>query len=122
VAHVDDRILPTIKKLLGLDENYEAFDVDIMMHINSALGTLTQLGIGPPDGFMIEDADATWASFLGTNFAMNPVKTYVWLRVRLLFDPPATSFLIESYTKQAQELEWRINVLREGTEWVPATV
>lgn len=115
---MDDRILPTIKKLLGIDENDKSFDVDITMHINSALGTLQQLGVGPPDGFAIEDDTATWATFLGTDFSMNPVKTYVYLRVRLLFDPPATSFAIDAYTKQCQELEWRLNARREEQTWV----
>jgi hypothetical protein len=115
---VDDRILPTVKKVLGLVEADTSFDVDILMHINTALGTLTQLGIGPAEGFEIEDATATWATFLDNDKAKNPVKSYVVLRVRLLFDPPTTSFAIESYVKQQEELEWRLNVLREDTEWV----
>ena len=115
---MDDRILPTIKKLLGLAESYEAFDVDVMLHINSAFGTLTQLGIGPVEGFMIEDAEAVWSTFLGDDLRLNSVKTYVYFRVRMIFDPPATSFVIEALTKQIQELEWRLNVVREETQWV----
>jgi hypothetical protein len=115
---VDDRILPSIKKLLGLDETYDAFDVDITMHINSAFGTLTQLGLGPSEGFMITGNDDTWATFLGNDPRLNPIKTYIYLRVRLLFDPPATSFAIDSYNKQCQELEWRLNVQREEDTWV----
>jgi hypothetical protein len=93
------------------------FDLDIITHINSAFSTLTQLGVGPAEGFMIEDATAVWSDFIGDDIQYNSVKSYVFLRVRLLFDPPATSYLIAAYEKQIQELEWRLSVLREGTEW-----
>lgn len=109
----DDRILPSIKKLLGLNEMDASFDIDIILHINSAFGTLSQLGVGPAEGFAIEDATATWATFLKNDLRLNPVKTYVYIRARLLFDPPATSFAIDAYTKQCEELEWRLNILRE---------
>lgn len=115
---MDDRILPNIKKLLNLAESYEAFDTDVMLHINSAFGTLSQIGIGPAEGFMIEDAEAVWATFLGDDPRLNSVKTYVYLRVRMVFDPPSTSFVIDALTKQIQELEWRLNVVREETKWV----
>jgi hypothetical protein len=88
-----------------------------MMHINSVFVTLNQLGIGPENGFAIEDALPTWADFLGDDLRYNSVKTYVYLRVRLLFDPPATSFLISAMKEQVQELEWRLNVHREGESW-----
>lgn len=115
---MSDSILLSTKKILGLEEDYTEFDVDILTHINSAFTTLQQLGIGPPEGFSIEDEDALWADFL-TDERLNSVKTYVYLRVRLLFDPPTTSYLIESLSKQAHELEWRLNVTREGDEWIP---
>jgi len=110
-------ILTSTKKTLGIDATYTAFDADIVMHINSVLATLNQLGIGPAQGFMIEDETAVWADFLGTDPRLNSVKSYVYLRVRLLFDPPTTSYLMESLNRQAQEFEWRLNAFREDTAW-----
>lgn len=112
-----DSILTSTKKVLGIAADYEAFDVDILMHINSVFSILHQLGLGPEDGFVIEDDTATWDAFLGDDPRINSVKTYVYLRVRLMFDPPTTSYLIESTRKQAEELEWRLNVVREGDSW-----
>jgi hypothetical protein len=111
-------ILESTKKTLGIDAAYEVFDVDILMHINSVFATLNQLGIGPVDGYEIEDATPEWADFLGTDKRLNSVKSYVYLRVRLMFDPPSTSYLIDAMRKQAEELEWRLNVYREDTAWV----
>lgn len=112
-----DSILNGTKKVLGLDPSYTVFDVDIQMHINSVFSTLTQLGIGPIDGFMIEGADTEWSAFLENDFRLNSVKSYMYLRVRMLFDPPPTSFLIDAQDKQIKELEWRLNVTREGDSW-----
>ena len=109
-----DSILVSTKKILGIDAAYTAFDVDIITHINSAFSTLNQLGIGPIDGFMIIDDTTTWDLFLDYDPRMNAVKSYVYLRVRLLFDPPTTSYLITAMKEQVQELEWRLNVVREG--------
>lgn len=117
-----DSILTTVKKVLGLAEDYTAFDVDIIMHINSILSVVNQLGVGPGEGFSIEDKAPTWEQFLGTDPRKNDVKTYVYLRVRLLFDPPSTSHAIASVKEQYKELEWRINVEREGTEWTSPSV
>lgn len=111
-------ILTSVKKTLGLSEDYTAFDEDVILFINGVFSTLTQLGIGPSQGFMIEDATATWSDFIGPDLEYNAVKTYACLRVRLLFDPPATSYLITSFKEQIKELEWRLNVKREHTEWV----
>lgn len=113
-----DSILSSVKKVLGLEEDYEAFDVDIIMHINSMLSVVNQLGVGPEEGFSIEDKEATWEQFLGTDPRKNDVKTYIYLRVRLLFDPPSTSHALAAVKEQYKELEWRINVEREGTAWV----
>lgn len=110
---MSDSILTNTKKVLGIEADYAAFDTDIVMHINSVFSTLNQLGIGPVDGFAIEDAEATWDSFLETDLRLNAVKTYMYLRVRLLFDPPSTSYHITSLKEQIQELEWRLNVQRE---------
>lgn len=108
-----DSILDSTKKVLGLDSAYTAFDQDVMMHINSVFSTLHQLGIGPDNGFMIENKVPTWTQYLGPDKNLNSVKSYVYLKVRLLFDPPATSFAIAAMEKQIEELEWRINVHRE---------
>jgi len=118
-------ILTNVKKLVGLAEADTSFDPDIIIHINAILAVLTQLGIGPEDGFTIEDAEPTWRDFLNDDKLMNMAKTYVYLRVRLLFDPPSTSFVIESLNKQIEELEVRMSIVREGDSWVdpmPATV
>ena len=114
-------ILTSTKKILGIEESYTAFDPDIIMHINTVFAVLTQVGIGPVAGFAIEDSTATWDAFLGTDPLLNSVKTYVYLRVRLLFDPPATSFAIEAMKEQIKEIEWRLNAYREETAWVDPT-
>lgn len=106
-----DSILATTKKALGLDADYDAFDVDIIMHVNSVLSTLNQLGVGNPDGFMIEDDSATWPDFLNDDPKLNFVKSYIYTRVRLLFDPPDSPVAITSLENQIKEAEWRINVM-----------
>jgi hypothetical protein len=115
---MEQSILTSTKKILGLAANYTAFDHDVITHINSAFSTLTQLGIGPTQGFQIEDEDAVWEDFLGNDIQLDSVKTYVYLRVRLLFDPPATSYLIGAFEKQLEELTWRLSAHREETGWV----
>jgi hypothetical protein len=117
---MEQSILTSTKKILGIAEDYTVFDLDILTHINTAFSTLTQLGVGPADGFMIEDATAVWTDFdpVDDHLNFNSVKSYVFLKVRMLFDPPTTSYLITATEKQLEELEWRLNVYREGTEWV----
>ena len=114
---MEPSILKSIKKVLGIGADYTAFDVDILMHVNTVFSTLHQLGIGPPEGFMVENEHALWSTFLEDDPRLNSVKTYMYLKVRLLFDPPATSFAIEAMEKQIQELEWRLSVVREGDHW-----
>lgn len=114
---MSNSILTSVKKNLGMEESYEAFDPDVLMHINSVFSDLQQLGIGPEAGFAIEDATTTWDAFLGTDLVLNSVKSYVYLRVRMLFDPPTTSPLIDSMKEQIQKFEWRISVHREGGSW-----
>ena len=111
-----ESILTSIKKLLGIDESYEHFDQDIIMHINSVLAILIQLGVGPSGGFTISDKTATWADFLGED-AVNPngVKTYVYMKVRLIFDPPTTQAAIDSLNRMVNEFEWRLNVSAENS-------
>jgi len=120
---VDVSILTTVKKSLGLVEDDASFDTDILLFINSVLANLNQIGVGPENGFQIEDNTATWESFLGTDPRLNNVKTFVYLKVRMLFDPPATSFAIAAIENQAKELEYRIYTAREVAQWPePVTV
>jgi hypothetical protein len=107
---MSDSILISTKKILGIDADYTAFDLDIITHINSVFTTLTQLGVGPITGFSIEDETASWDDYLTPWMNLNAVKSYMYLRVRLLFDPPTTSYHIASLKEQVLELEWRLNV------------
>ena len=102
---MSNSILRSTKKVLGLDDSYTVFDEDVIMHINSVFSILNQLGIGPIDGFRIEDATALWSDFLGDDLNLNSVKTYVFLRVKLLFDPPGTSYLITAMNEQIKEFD-----------------
>lgn len=115
---MEQSILTSTKKILGIAEDYTVFDLDIITHINTAFSTLTQMGVGPVGGFSIEDADSEWEEFIGEDSRYDAVKSYVFLKVRQLFDPPTTSYLITAVEKQIQELEWRLNVNRETTDWV----
>lgn len=119
---MSNSILTSTKKILGLPEGYTEFDQDVIMHINSVFSTLEQLGIGPVAGYMIDDAIPVWADYLANDFRLNSVRTYVYLRVRLLFDPPATSFHINAIEEQIKELEWRLNTHREGLSWTEPVV
>lgn len=105
-----DSILTSIKKLLGIAEEYTHFDDDIVMHINTVLMILTQVGIGPEEGFTIIDDSATWDEFLPEGSNLASVKSYIYLRVKLLFDPPLSSAVIESTNRMISELEWRLNI------------
>lgn len=107
-----ESILTSIKKMLGIDEEYTHFDADIIMHINSVLMILTQLGVGPAEGFMIEDDTSTWANFVPeVNAAqLNAIKSYIFMKVKLIFDPPLSSAVIDSMNRQIAEFEWRLNV------------
>lgn len=114
----DTSILTDVKKTLGLDEDYTAFDLDIVMHINTAFAILSQLGPGPSEGYMIEDNTATWSAFY-SDPKMNAVRTYVYLKVRSLFDPPQTGYLVDAMKQQLAEMEWRLNTVWEETGWTP---
>ena len=107
-----ESILTSIKKLLGITEEYTHFDQDIIMHINSVFMVLNQLGVGPSTGFSIEDSTTTWADFIPDMTAANVegVKTYMYLKVRMLFDPPTNSSVIESYNRTIAEYESRLNI------------
>ena len=106
---MEDSILISIKKLLGLTANDTAFDMDIIMHINSVFMILRQLGIGPEEGFRIEDKDATWDDYVDEEDNLEAVRTYIYLKVKLIFDPPLSSAVIEANKQIINELEWRLN-------------
>lgn len=105
-----ESILTSIKKLLGITEDYEHFDGELMIHINSVFAILNQLGVGPNAGFVIADKSFVWKDFLNDDKTLEFVKTFVYLKVRLLFDPPQSSAVIEAINRQASEYEWRILV------------
>lgn len=111
-----ESILTSIKKLLGIAEEYEHFDADLIMHINSVFSILTQLGVGPSEGFSIEDEVAVWTDFIPKKSKIEFVKSYVHLKVKLLFDPPLGSAVIESMNRMISELEWRIQVAADPVE------
>lgn len=107
-------ILDSVKKALGITSEYEHFDADLIMHINSVLSLLTQLGVGPVNGYSIEDKTATWTDFIQDDKQLQMVKSYVYLKVRLLFDPPQSSAVMDCIKTQILELEWRLNVVSEN--------
>lgn len=113
---MEDSILVTIKKLLGLDCNYTAFDTDIVVFINTAMMTLQQLGVGPVEGFTVTGAGETWADFLPSDMMLEGTKTYIYLTVKMVFDPPTSSFVMDAMKQQKEELEWR---LRDQAEFYP---
>lgn len=110
MAAVPNSILDTTKKALGIFPEDNVFDDDIIMHINSVFTTLHQLGVGPDDGFEIEDNSLIWADYFGGNKLINSVRTLVYLQTRLYFDPPTTSFDLSAKRDQIKELQWRLNV------------
>lgn len=105
-----DSILQSIKKLLGMDASYEAFDADIIMHINTAFAVLKQLGVGPPNGFSITDGSAVWSDYTTDDAFNEAVKTYIYLKVKLIFDPPSSGAAVETIKEVIKELEFRLNV------------
>lgn len=121
---MDESILTSIKKLLGIADDYDYFDQDIIMHINAALMVLTQLGIGPSEGFLVKDSIDTWGDFLENRGEGNTadditylgaLQSYVYMKVKLIFDPPQNSFTVDSMTKLVNELEWRLNVAADNS-------
>ena len=111
-----DSILTSIKKLLGIAEDYESFDNDIIMHINTVFSILRQIGIGSEDGFAIEDKEATWDDFITDEddlLKIQMIKTYVYQKVRLLFDPPTNASFIEALNNSIKELEWRLYIEKD---------
>ena len=99
--------------MLGIAEDYDHFDTDIIVNINTVLMGLTQLGVGPQEGFLITDESDEWKDLVGESINLEAVKTYMYMKVKLMFDPPQTSFAIESANRIISELEWRLNLQAE---------
>lgn len=112
-----ESILLSIKKMLGLSNDYDAFDTDVIIHINSALMYLRQLGVGDDNVFEVTGVEEFWQDLLPTPDNLGAAKTYVYLRVRLAFDPPTNSFAVAAIERQIDELEWRLNVEAESKEF-----
>lgn len=110
---MNESILTSVKKTLNLAADYTAFDQDIVLHINSVLADLHQIGVGPPEGFQITGPDEEWVQFLSNDMTVANVKTYVSLRLKLLFDPPESSYALASFQEQINKAEWRISERRE---------
>ena len=110
---MEESILTSIKKLLGIEDDDTSFDLDVLIHINTALAILNQLGVGPNDGIFVADKSTLWEAVLADNKFLVPAKSYVFLKVKLLFDPPLSSAAIESMNKLIAEFEWRLTVLVE---------
>jgi len=111
---MNESILTSIKKLLGMTADYTHFDTDVIIHINTVFMTLHQLGVGPEEGFKIEDDTAVWEDYIEEDDNLEAVKTYIYLKVKLVFDPPSSSAVMEANKQMIQELEWRLNVQAES--------
>lgn len=109
----EDSILTSIKKLLGPAEEYEHFDQDIIMHINGCFMELQQLGVGPEEGFSIIDKDSIWYDFDDDEILLNAIKPYIYLKVKLAFDPPSSASVMASFERIIDKFEWRINMIHE---------
>lgn len=106
---MDDSILDSIKRILGMPPDYDAFDTDLVIHINSVFGILAQLGVGPENGFSISDNTTLWRSYLLNSKNLEMVKSYIALKVRLIFDPPTVGAVMDALKEQIREFEWRLN-------------
>lgn len=116
-----ESILTSIKKLLGITEECTDFDPDIIIHINSVFTVLTQIGVGPSEGFGISDSLTIWTDFIPVDsipqgLTYESIKSYMYMKVRLLFDPPASSSVTETYNRLINEFEWRLNVTAENSK------
>lgn len=113
-----ESILTSIKKLLGIAEEYTHFDADLIMHINSVFSILTQIGVGPAEGFSIKDESSVWSDFVPEKSKWELIKSYMYMKVKLLFDPPLNSAVIESANRIISEFEWRILVAAESEKTI----
>lgn len=113
---MEESILNSIKKLLGITKEYTHFDPDIIMHINSVFMILNQIGVGPDKTYSISDESSKWTDFMPDEEMLHAVKSYIYLKVKMLFDPPSSSSMMESMNRQISELEWRLNVASDPRE------
>ena len=117
---LEEKILSSIKKVLGLNDGVTVFDTDIVIHINTVFANLTQMGVGPQNdegkniGFKISTGNEVWGDFTSNDILIENVKTYVYIKVKMVFDPPTSSALIDAYNAQAKELEWRLYTQEGG--------
>lgn len=107
---MDENILYTIKKLIGIEYDYTIYDMDLTIAINSAIGTLTQIGVGPAEGFVVSTGNELWSDLIGDTKLLEFVKQYVYLKVKTIFDPSQINSVTTAYDNQIKELEWRISV------------
>lgn len=108
---MEESILKTIKQLIGCPDDFEQFDLDLTIHINSAFAALTQLGVGPKEGYRITSPDNVWSEFEEDTQKSSLIKDYVYIKTRLLFDPPTNSALMDSLKEQLKEMEWRLYIM-----------
>ena len=106
---MEESILTSVKKMLGITKEYDVFDMDIVMHINSVFMILYQMGVGPSEAFKITDDSTKWSDFIPEGSKLESVKSYMYLKVKLLFDPPTNSAVTEANNRMISELEWRLN-------------
>lgn len=111
---MDDSILTSIKKLLGIAEEYTHFDTDIMIHLNSIFFTLSQIGVGPTRGFSISDKSKVWSEYISEDQNLESVKSYMFLKIKLIFDPPTSASVINALNESIKEFEWRLNVATDS--------
>lgn len=126
---MEQSILKSTKNMLGVGDDDTSFDLQILTHVNVAFSTLTDMGVGPQGGFVIEDDTTEWEEYFPNEddpdklkVMLSKIKTVVFLRTKLLFDPPTSSYVLDATKNQLTEMEWRLNVNREETDWVDPTV
>lgn len=113
---INESILNSIKKLLNIPIEEKAFDADIIIHINSVISSLLQIGIGPKDGYRISDENDLWEDYIPEESNIDYIKTYIYLRVKMIFDPPLNSSVLQSLNETIRELEWRLHINYESTK------
>ena len=116
VPPLQESILNTIKKMIGVEENYKQFDIDLIVHINTAFAALAQIGHNLKDGYFISDMNNIWSEYITDTRLLDPIKTYVYLKTKLVFDPPSSSMVIESMKQTLKELEFRIQISAESID------
>lgn len=111
---MEENVLNSIKKLLGIPEDYTTFDQDIMIHINSVFMILSEMGVGPSNGYSLKDGTEKWGDFISDDKNLEGIKTYIYMKVKTIFDPPLNSAVLASMKELISEFEWRINNEAEG--------